>query len=78
MESPFTLVEVRPDPPDIARRAVEMADGGPIIVLAGVPAPPEIDEVVGLFPEGYEPTVTYTIGGLFDVEAVVYERDATG
>jgi 4-amino-4-deoxy-L-arabinose transferase-like glycosyltransferase len=78
MESPFTLIEVRPDPPDIARRAVEMADGGPIIVVAGVPAPPEIDEVVGLFPEGYEPTVTYTIGGLFDVEAVVYERDATG
>jgi 4-amino-4-deoxy-L-arabinose transferase-like glycosyltransferase len=78
MESPFTLIEPRPDPPDVARRAAEAADGGPIIVISGVPQPEVVVDMVERFPRGYEPTDVKQIGGLFEVQAVVYERDDGG
>lgn len=74
MESPFTLVEPRPVPEDIAQRAVAEADGGPIIIISGVPQPAPVLEVVDLLPAGYEATDEERIGGLFEVQAVVYER----
>ena len=60
--------------PTWPQRAVAEADGGPIIVISGVPQPPPALDVVDRL-DGYEATEVRQIGGLFDVQAVVYERD---
>lgn len=73
-ESPFTIADPRPDPADVAERALAEADGGPIIVISGVPQSPLVLDVVDRL-DGYEATEVRQIGGLFDVQAVVYERD---
>jgi hypothetical protein len=75
MERPFSLADPLPEPAEVAARAVEAADGGPIILISGIPVPSLVRDVVDRLPTGYEPTEVREIGGLFDVQAVVYERD---
>ena len=76
MERPFSLADPLPEAADVAERAVAAADGAPIIVISGVPQPALVLDVVDRLPDGYEPTAVERIGGLFDVQAVLYERDA--
>jgi hypothetical protein len=78
MEEPFSLRDQLTDPADIAARAVAAADGGPIIVLSGVPPSELVETFVDLLPSGYRPTEVKQMGGLFDTQAVVYELDAAG
>ncbi len=78
MTSPFTLIEERPVPAEVAERAVAEADGGRIIVISGVPPQAEVVDFLEHLPPGYEATEVKEIGGLFKVQAVVYERDASG
>ncbi len=76
METPFTLTERRPDPADVAARAVAAADGGPITVVSFIPALPVVTELIDHLPNEYELTETTSIPGIFDLEVRVYRADA--
>ena len=75
METPFTLTERRPDPADVAERAVAAADGGPITVISFIPELPVVTELVDHLPPDYELTDTSVIPGILDLEVRVYERE---
>ena len=47
---------------------------GPIIVMAGLYGGPPIEQFVDLLPAGYELTDQKVTHGLFDLQALVYER----
>ncbi len=73
-ETPFSIADVLPDPADVVRRAVDAADGGPIVILANIPASPTVDEAIALLPPEYRETGSVEIGGLIEGRAVLYER----
>jgi Dolichyl-phosphate-mannose-protein mannosyltransferase len=72
--TPFVLTEARPDPAEVAARAVAAADGGPILVLASDPPIAVVDEFVANLPPEYELTHREPAPGLLDMQALVYER----
>jgi 4-amino-4-deoxy-L-arabinose transferase-like glycosyltransferase len=75
METPFTLTERRPDPADVAERAVAAADGGPITLVSFIPELPVVTQLVNHLPPDYELTDTTVIPGILDLEVRVYERE---
>ncbi len=74
MTRPFAVGELPPDPAVVAEQAIAAADGGPIIVMAGLYGGPPIEQFVDLLPEGYELTDQKVTHGLFDLQALVYEQ----
>ena len=79
MTKPFGVGEQPPDPAVVAAQAIAAADGGPIIVMAGLYGGPPLEQFVDLLPEGYELTDHTEIHGLFDLQAQVYQQtDAEG
>jgi 4-amino-4-deoxy-L-arabinose transferase-like glycosyltransferase len=74
--TPFVIGEARPDPADVARRAALATDGGPITVIAFRPPAAEVTELIEHLPPDYGLTDRVVIQGLFDLQALVYERSA--
>jgi 4-amino-4-deoxy-L-arabinose transferase-like glycosyltransferase len=74
MTTPFAVGEVLPDPADVARRAAAAADGGPIIVMTFETLQPATKELIELLPDGYELTDRKRTLGMFNLEALVFER----
>jgi hypothetical protein len=74
MTTPFAVGEVLPDPADVAGRAAAAADGGPIIVMTFEPLQPATERFLELLPEGYELTERKRTLGMFNLQALVYER----
>ena len=73
---PFSAMQPRPTPADIAERAIAAADGGPITVIAFSPQQTTTQELIDLLPPDYELTDTKRVDGLLDLQALVYERTA--
>jgi len=76
--TPFVVGEARPDPAVVAERAVAAADGGPITVVAFRPPAPEVTELIEHLPSDYELTETVRMPGIFELQALVYERTGGG
>ena len=73
---PFSPMQPRPSPADIAERAIAAADGGPITVIAFSPQQTTTQEVIDLLPPDYVLTDTKQVEGFLDLQALVYERTA--
>ena len=76
--TPFVVGEARPDPAVVAERAVAAADGGPITVVSFRPPAPEVTELIEHLPSDYELTETVRMAGIFELQALVYERTGGG
>ena len=85
-EIPFALDQFRPDPYDVARRAVAAAGDGPITILSRTGRAQfersddrrrNVAEFVDLLPEGYTLTEVKSLDGLYGLKALVYERTGT-
>lgn len=76
MEEPFWFDQPLPDPADIAARAVEAADGRPIVAAVYSPPLPAVAAFEASLP-GYELTATKAIPGIFHMEVRVYEPTAS-
>ena len=74
---PFGLFMERPDPAEVAARAVAEADGRPIILISGDPSLPVASQFQKFLPPEYVLTKTKPAGGLLDLQAFVYERAPT-
>jgi hypothetical protein len=75
---PFAVGEPLPDPAEVAQRAVEAADGGPITVVTFVPQKAVTEELLRLLPPDYELTDSKRSNGMFVLQALVFERRAGG
>jgi 4-amino-4-deoxy-L-arabinose transferase-like glycosyltransferase len=72
--TPFRIAEPRPDPIEVAQRAVAAADGGPIVLISYQPPWPVVDRFIDALPEGYELTEQAEFPGYYVMHARVYER----
>jgi len=73
---PFTL-EPLPEPADVAQRAAAAAHGGRITVIAFAPPVPAVADFIERLPQDYVLTHTELAPGIFDLQALVYERRPT-
>jgi hypothetical protein len=73
---PFMLLDQRPNPADVAARAVAAAEGGPIVVVAFDPATSIVEEVLEHLRQDYVLVDREVVPGIVDLQAMVLERDA--
>lgn len=73
-DRPFDLTMSPPDPADVATRAAAAAGDGPVIIITTQPPPPLVDAFVDLLPGEWELTESKKVGGVFAIQAMVYEQ----
>lgn len=80
LDRPFAIGDPVPDPEAVLQRAVDIADGGPIVVLSLGVYEAEMTDLLAQLPEDYEVTDELAVDGLYlyDLRALAFERDAGG
>jgi len=73
----FQLFVTGQTPAMVVQRAAAASEGGPITVITFAPLSPVIAKLINQLPEGYVLTHTELAPGIFDLQALVYERSPT-